>query len=228
MLKTCTQLESPVQQQLQESIMSTNGLTAKWGDVWEQHTWSIVRADRDIAHVMLPLHNFDIEPTSDDGAFKLVRTFQAPEPDCFDSVVFNTLGTEMPTEGDLAALDYKDATTRMKTPLALYSRGNDGDYYTLACKLGGYLNVNPHLLRLEATIRIPCHAYGATPRAGRLQDHAPMNFNVAVQIYVFPDLVQPALGDDQAKKQSLLVVRTPLWPSCPLNGDGTAIGFGRK
>jgi hypothetical protein len=199
---------------------------SNWGTIWDEHTWTMVRSDLDIAHVMLPLHHFCMKGTGTSGAFNLTRAYQTPDPDCFSGVVFSTAGSTMPGRTELAALEYDDPANAMSVPLDLYTADLDKKYYMLACKLGAYLAGRPDLLRLEAQVRIPCHGYGAKIRDGRLQGHAPMTVNTPLQVYVFPDLVKPAADGEDF--QSLLVVRTPLSPACPFNGDGTAIGFGRK
>jgi hypothetical protein len=206
------------------SIAPTN----TWGNIWDIHTWTVVRADLDIAHVMLPLHHFSMKSAGTNGGFNLARSYQTPEPDCFKDVVFNTAGEKMPGETELKAIEplYDDPTNVLPRPLPLFNSDNEKKYYVLACKLGAYLATRPELLRLEAQVKIPCHGFGSKIRDGRLQGHAPMIVNTPLQVYVFPDVVQPALGSDLL--QSLLVVRTPLSPACPFNGDGTAIGFGRK
>src|SRR5438045_2448568 len=70
--------------------------------------WTIVRADLDIAHVMLPLSNFKLETMSAGGkdpAFQVVHNNQAPVPDCFAKSVLVQRGQDAPSFFEITGLD---------------------------------------------------------------------------------------------------------------------------
>ena len=66
---------------------------------WNRN-WTIVRADLDIAHVMLPLSNFKLETMSTQGkdpAYQVVQSNQAPVPNFFVNSVLVHRGQDTPS-----------------------------------------------------------------------------------------------------------------------------------
>lgn len=174
--------------------------------------WTIVRADLDIAHVMLPLSNFrlhDVNTTGANISYQLVHNHQAPVPDCFSGAVLMQTGRDEPSFFEITGLEQ----------LPTYDQDTAAQYVNISETMGTYLAENTNVQRLEGVIRIPCHAHGAQIPKGASPGHSPVTIKTTVQFYQFPNAVDGGL--------SLLVVRTPLSPACPVNGDGTAVGVGK-
>ncbi len=185
-------------------------MTVETADPWTRK-WSIVSADLDIAHVMLPLSSFRLVNVSAPGAapvYKVAYDGEAPSPDCFAQARLVPAGAE-PVEFS--------RITQIRT-LPLYTPERAGQYSKVGELIASYVEQNRQAQRLEGAIRIPCHAHGSPIREGRAV-HSPLIFETIVHLYQFAAAVEGGL--------TLLVVRTPLSPVCPFNGDGTAIGYGR-
>lgn len=185
-------------------------MTSAKDNPWDR-TWTIVRSDLDIAHVMLPLNNFKLQGiTAGKPGYQLVHSNQPPVPNCFDCALLTQIGADEPTFFEITGLEQ----------LPPYSQEMIGEYVKVSESMAFYLTQNPSVKRLEGVIRIPCHAHGATVRDDSLPGHSPMTVKTPVQFYQFPNAIAGGF--------SLLVVRAPLSPVCPTNGDGTAIGMGKE
>jgi hypothetical protein len=174
--------------------------------------WTIVSADLDLAHVMLPLSSFKLENVSPAGkspAFRVLHD-QAPALDCFAGAVLTPAGDQLPTFFEI---------TR-KEQLPLYTLNTVDEYVEVLESMGSYMLKNPAVQRLEGVIKIPCHAHSRGTKFPRgTQPHSPTTVDSPVHLYQFSGVVEGGLP--------LLVMRAPLSPYCPMNGDGTALGTGR-
>jgi hypothetical protein len=173
--------------------------------------WQIVRADLDLAHVFLPLSQFSFQPmTSKDGVkgYTITHSYQAPQPDCFSRSFLAPVGTSPPPAFEKIA----DRKT-----LPVYDSDSATTYANVSELIVAHMEQNREVKRLEGIIRIPCHAHGATLEDETPPDHSPMWINTLIQVYQFTDVVDG--------KRPLLVVRAPLSPVCPTNGNGTATGY---
>jgi hypothetical protein len=174
--------------------------------------WQIVRADLDLAHVFLPLNQFVFQPMTDEHGVKgytITHTYQAPRPDCFTGSFLAPVGTLPPPAFEKIA----DRKT-----LPLYDSDSATAYKDVSKMIAAHLQQNREVKRLEGKIRVPCHAHGATLADEKTPpDHPPMWINTLIELYQFTDVVDG--------KRPLLVVRAPLSPICPTNGNGTATGY---
>jgi hypothetical protein len=171
-------------------------------------TWTIVHADLDIAHVMTPLRDFRLENTNAAGnpaSYRIVQN-QATNPvDCFTSAILRPAGVETPSFSDI---------TRMGQ-LPLYGRDTASQYVDVSELMGTYLTTNTTVQRLEGQVRIP----PATASSSRgVAPHAIIP--TTLHLYLFNNAIVGGLP--------LLVIRAPLTPLSPMNGDGTAMGTGRS
>jgi hypothetical protein len=180
-------------------------------DPWQTgRPWQIVRADLDLAHVFLPLSSFTFEAvTREDGVkgYTIAHTFQAPNPDCFASSFLVPVGTGEPVFENVA---------QIKT-LPLYDNDSANAYADVSAKIATHMDQNRDVKRLEGVIRVPCHAHGAELADGVVEDHSPLWIKTLIHVYQFGNVVDG--------KRPLLVLRAPLSPVCPTNGDGTALGW---
>jgi len=174
--------------------------------------WTIVSADLDLAHVMLPLTSFRLENVSAAGktpAFRVLHD-QAPALDCFAGSLLVPAGDQQPSFFEI---------TR-KEELPLYTLDTVGEYVDVLESMGTYMMKNPAVQRLEGVMKIPCHAHSRSTKFPRgTQPHSPSTIDTPVHLYQFGGVVTGGLP--------LLVMRAPLSPQCPMNGDGTALGTGR-
>ena len=177
--------------------------------VWTDRSWQIVRADLDLAHVFLPLSNFSFKATSRNGmdGYTIVHNGQSPVPDCFCDSFLTLIGSHKPTF---------EAITK-KSTLPLFTKDSAAEYAEVSDAMAQYTEKNREIQRLEGVVRIPCHAHGASLHKDAATDHSPMWIKTLLHVYQFGNVVK---GD-----RPLLVLRAPLSPVCPLNGDGGAIGY---
>jgi hypothetical protein len=180
-------------------------------DPWQTgRPWQIVRADLPLAHVFLPLSSFTFEPaTTPDGisGYTIAHTNQAPLPDCFAGIFLRPLGSSQP----------KFETITNKTSLPLYDKTSATEYADVSELMDTYMEKDPEVRRLEGVIRVPCHAHGAVLGSDFVAGHPPMWTKTILHVYQFSNVVN---GD-----HPLLLLRAPLSPLCPTNGNGTAIGY---
>jgi hypothetical protein len=171
--------------------------------------WQIVRADLELAHVFMPMSSFKFEPVpgSDGKAFTIEHTNQAPHPDCFGNTVLRAVGSSHATFEKIAA----------RKTLPLYGRDTASVYTDISVKVAKYMDQDPEVQRLEGIIRVPCHAHGAQLPKDAAAGHAPFWVKTLIHVYQFSKVVN---GD-----RPLLLIRAPLSPFCPMNGDGTAAGI---
>jgi hypothetical protein len=183
--------------------------TAKEDVAWSGRSWQIVRADLDLAHVFLSLSSFTFEPTTKNGVsgYTISHTGQAPAPDCFSEVFLVPLGSHKPT--------FREITD--KDDLPLFSKDTATEYSDVSDKVASYMDQNREVQRLEGVVKIPCHAHGAQLPATVMADHPPMWIKTLLHVYQFGNVVK---GD-----RPLILFRAPLSPVCPVNGDGSAIGY---
>ncbi len=176
--------------------------------------WTIVSADLDLAHVMLPLSSFQLKnenPTGESPAFRVLHNYQTPALDPFAGVLLVPAGDQKPSFFEITS----------KEQLPLYTLDTVGEYVDVLESMGTYMMKNPSVQRLEGVIKIPCHAHshGAKfPRGTR--PHSPSAIDTPVHLYQFDGVVEGG--------RHLLVMRAPLSPHCPKNGDGTAIAIGKN
>jgi len=179
------------------------------------HNWTIVSADLVLAHVMLPLTSFRLEEDADaspDGTKPVFRVFhndRDPALNCFAETRLRLAGGDR--QPDFHAITGKEQ-------LPLYTLATVGAYIDVLELMGPYLTKNQkEIQRLQGTIKIPCHAHGGKCAPGETGWHSPSAIDVDVHFYHFGDVVEGG--------RSLLVVRAPLSKKCPMNGDGTVIGY---
>jgi hypothetical protein len=186
------------------TIMATN--TA---NPWQtDRGWQIVRADLDLAHVFLPLGRFNFALGKNaDGHPGYTVTHASVLPDCFEKTFLVEAGSSQPTFKQIAN---RDTLPKFETRYA-------DDYKTVSEMMEKHMQKDRDVKRLEGTIKVPCHAHGAALKTEALAGHAPMWIKTLIHVYQFNDVVN---GDGP-----LLVIRAPLSPTCPLNGDGTAVGL---
>jgi hypothetical protein len=190
---------------MRNNIMMT-AATNSW-----TRTWTIFSADLDLAHVMLPLSSFTLENVSaagQDPVFRVLHNYQAPALDCFADSLLVPTGDQQPSFFDIT----------QKEELPLYAVDTVGEYIDVLESMGTYMTKNTTVQRLEGVIKMPCHAHSAKFPEGT-QPHSPSTLDTPVHLYQFGGVVKGG--------RPLLVVRTPLSPLCPRNGDGTAIGIGK-
>jgi hypothetical protein len=186
---------------------------------WTGPTWTVMRADEDIAHVMLPLGSFKLQGTTKTG-YAVNYGRQAPTPDCFcKTTLVETAGDEL-SLSDVPGLS--DLAGMIKGQLPPYDSDSANLYTKVSELISSYGAQNGDLNRLEAIIRIPCHAHGTRTEnySPSIPNHLPFTVKTAVQLYQIPN----ALSTDGSP---LLVIHTPLSPTCPVNGNGSAIGVGK-
>lgn len=181
---------------------------------WTTRNWTIVSADLDLAHVMLPLSSFKLEnvsPADESPRFRVLHNYQAPDLDPFEGSMLVPAGDQPPSFFDITG----------KEALPLYSLNTVGDYVEVLESMGTYMTKNPSIQRLEGVIKIPCHAHShgvKFPRGTRR--HSPSTISTPVHLYQFAGVVEGGLP--------LLVIRAPLSPQCPANGDGSVVGYGKN
>jgi hypothetical protein len=179
-------------------------------DPWTRN-WTMVSADLDLAHVMLPLSSFTLvkeNPAGDSPAYRVMHNYQAPDLDCFAA-------SRLVPAGDQQASFF---SITGKEELPLYAHDTVGAYIEVLQSMSTYMTQYPTVQRLEGIIKMPCHAHSAQFPQGT-QPHSPSTFDTPVHLYRFDGVVTGGL--------TLLVVRTPLSPLCPRNGDGTAMGVNK-
>jgi hypothetical protein len=191
---------------------------------WTDPTWTVVRADLDIAHVMLPLCSFKLQTApkavGEYASYVIAYKHQAPAPDSFGGVTLVETG-----EDELQLSDIPGITDLPGVPKGGKLPPYDTDsatLYTQASELmSNYLTQHSELQRLEAIMQIPCHAHGSRTEKydPPIPNHLPFTIKTTVQLYQISDAVTDG--------SPLLVIRTPLSPTCPVNGNGTAIGVGK-
>jgi hypothetical protein len=192
---------------MRNNIMSPSAINA-----WTRN-WTIVSADLDLAHVMLPLSSFRLENVSPAGKNPRFRVLhdQAPALDCFANTVLVPAGDQEASFFDI---------TR-KEELPTYTLDTVGEYVDVLESMGAYMMRNPSVQRLEGVIKIPCHAHSRSAKFPRgTQPHSPSTIDTPVHLFQFDGVVEGGLP--------LLVMRAPLSPHCPKNGDGTVIGTGKN
>jgi hypothetical protein len=184
-------------------------------DSWTRN-WTIVSADLDLAHVMLPLSSFRLANQSPAGTppeYRVLHNNQPPALDCFAESSLVPVGDRQATFFEITG----------KEELPLYTLDSVGEYVDVLESMGAYMQKNPGVQRLEGVIQIPCHAHGAKfPQGakyppGAIPGHSPLTVKTTVHLYQFDNVVEGG--------RHLLVVRAPLSPLCPMNGDGTALGY---
>jgi hypothetical protein len=193
---------------MRNNIMMTAAINS-W--TWN---WTIVSADLDLAHVMLPLSSFRLKnenPTGESPAFRVLHNYQTPVLDPFAGVLLVPAGDQNPNFFEITG----------KEELPPYTLASVGEYVDVLESMGTYMMKNPSVQRLEGVIRIPCHAHSRGAKFPRgMQPHSPSAIDTPVHLYRFDDVVEGEMP--------LLVMRAPLSPHCPKNGDGTVIGVGKN
>jgi hypothetical protein len=178
------------------------------------YNWTIVSADLDLAHVMLPLSSFrlqNVSPAGKSPAFKVLHNHQAPALDPFVGSVLVPAGDQQPNFFEITG----------KEQLPPYTLDTVGEYVDVLESMGTYMMKNPSVQRLEGVIKIPCHAHSRGVKFPRgTQPHSPSAIETPVHLYQFDGVVEIDLP--------LLVMRAPLSPHCPKNGDGTVIAVGKN
>jgi hypothetical protein len=186
-------------------------MTSATADPWTRN-WTIVSADLDVAHVMLPLSNFRLDNLSNGGnapVYRVTHNAGPPAPDYFSGALLRPSGANAPSFFDITKMGQ----------LPLYTQETASQYADVSDLMGTYLAQNTAVRRLEGQIRIPCHPAGGQPPPDTLPGHSPQTITTLVHLYQFDNAVTGG--------RPLLVVHTPLSPTCPTNGDGTAIGMGK-
>jgi hypothetical protein len=150
-----------------------------------------------------------VSPAGSSPAFRVLHNDRAPALDCFADSVLVPAGDQQASFFDITS----------KEELPLYAQDTVSEYVDVLESMSTYMMKNPSVLRLEGVIKMPCHAYSAKFPPGT-QPHSPSTIDTAVHLYQFGPVVKGGLH--------LLVMRTPLSPFCPTNGDGTAIGVGKE
>lgn len=184
----------------------------RWRLDWSRLKWSIVRSDIEIAAAMLPLKNFTLQKSngaSPQNTYRLAHPTAEVVSGYFKDTFFREAGHEVPRLGDI---------THNGASLPRHSPDTDALYVEVSELMSNYLLQKPDTRRLEGVMKIPCHPYGSSGHADSVPGHTPMTINTPIQFFQFPDAIEGGL--------SLLFARAPLSPFCPMNGDGTAIGFG--
>lgn len=180
-------------------------------DSWERD-WSIISADADIAHLMTQMTDFRFRKVQSAGngpEYEVVYNGPPPSPDHFSGIRF------VPVEG--REVHFRDIP-RSET-LPAYKQGNGYPYGKVADGIVEFIGSTPNIQRLEGVLRVDCHD-PKWPLASGVKPHAVSSFDADVHFYQFDGAFEDGLP--------LLLVRFPLSPRCPRNGDGTAVGFGRK
>jgi hypothetical protein len=179
-------------------------------DPWQtDRPWQIVRSDVSLAHVFMPLSSFNIVPAGTGNGYTIAHTYQSPQPDCFAGVVLRPTGSSQPTFEQVA---------KCKT-LPAYDNGSAAVYADMTANVAKFMEQDYEVKRLEAVVRVPCHAHGATLQAGAVANHPPFWVKTLIHVYQFSNVIN---GDGP-----LLLFRAPLSPLCPTNSDGTAIGIAK-
>jgi hypothetical protein len=189
-----------------------NNIMTTATDSWTRN-WTIVSADVDLAHVMLPLSSFRLENVSPAGqspVYRVVHNDQPPAPDCFAESYLVPVGNHRPT--------FLEITQRQDLPF--YATDTEDQYVEVADLMAKYMTQNTGVQRLEGVIKVPCQAGGAPVSQGAMPSHSHLAVETKVHLYRFDNVVKGDLP--------LLVVRAPLSPDGPTNGDGTAVGYGRN
>jgi hypothetical protein len=187
-----------------------NNIMITAADSWTRD-WTIVSADLDLAHVMLPLSSFRLENVSAAGkgpVYRVLHNNKAPALDCFAGSYLVPAGSRPATFFEITG----------KEELPLYTLDTVGDYIDVLDSMGTFMQKNPGVQRLEGVIKIPCHTHGAKRAPGEPGRHSPSSVDASVHLYQFGGVVDGGLP--------LLVLRAPLSARCPMNGDGTVIGYG--
>jgi hypothetical protein len=185
--------------------MRTNIMTSTTDNVtWTGRTWQIVRSDLDLAHVFPSQNTISFEPATRHGAegYKIAHSGESKTVDLSDTFLVS-VGTHRPAFH----------TITKKKELPLFSKDSESEYADVADVLASYTERNREMQRLEGVIKIHCHDHASK----HVTDHAPMSIKTLVHVYQFGNVVK---GD-----RPLLVVRAPLSPVCPSNGDGTVLGY---
>jgi hypothetical protein len=193
---------------MRNDIMMTAAINS-----WTRN-WTIVSSDLDLAHVLLPLSSFTLEnvsPAGQNPQFRVLHNYQAPALDCFANALLVPAGDQQPSFFEIAG----------KEELPPYTLDTVGEYVDVLESMGTYMMRNPSVQRLEGVMKIPCHAHSRGAKFPRgTQSHSPSTIDTPVHLYQFGGVVKGGLP--------LLVMRAPLSPHCPKNGDGTAIGVGKN
>ncbi len=180
-------------------------------DSWERD-WSIISADADIEHLMIQMTDFrfrNLSPTGSHPEYEVVYNGAPPSPDHFSGIRF------LPVAGR----DVSFRAIPRTRPLPAYKPGNGYPYGKVADGIIEFMGTTPDIRRLEGVLRVDCHDARVALGAG-VKPHSVRTFDADVHFYQFDGAFEDGLP--------LLLVRFPLSPRCPRNGDGTAIGFGRK
>src|SRR5258707_168298 len=112
--------------------------------------WTVVSADLDLAHVMLPLSSFRLEYVSQAGnnaGFRVMHN-HAPALDCFADSLLIPAGDQQPSFFEI---------TR-KEELPLYTLDTVSEYVDVLESMGTFMTKNPSVQRLEGVMKMPCHA----------------------------------------------------------------------
>jgi len=191
--------------------MRNNIMTPAAINSWSRN-WTIVSADLDLAHLMLPLSSFKLENVSPAGKNPQFRVLhdQPPALDCFADSLLVPAGNQQP--------NFYDITKKEQLPL--YGLDTVGEYVDVLDAMGSYMMKNKEVQRLQGVIKMPCHAHSAKYSPGAPGHHAPSTVDLEVHLYQFAGVLEGGLP--------LLVIRAPLSYRCAMNGDGTAIGTGRN
>src|SRR5882724_9155862 len=103
-------------------------------DPWTRN-WTIVSADPNVAHVMLPLSSFTLKNVSLAGTspvYQIVHNDEVPDPDCFAGSFLVPVGNHRPT--------FAEITQRADLPL--YTPDTVDQYIEVADLMGTYLMRN--------------------------------------------------------------------------------------
>ena len=88
---------------------------------------------------------------------------------------------------------------------------------TVAERIGSYMQANQQVQRLQGKITLSCHETPAQLANSRAPQHDPLPIETPIHVYLFARAVQGG--------KPLLVIHTPLSPTCPLNGNGTVLAY---
>jgi hypothetical protein len=177
---------------------------------WTDHDWRIVRADLDLSHVFLPNNRIRFEAGEENGlpGFRLLQLDAGPTAGSFGKPFLVSVQGHQPRFNTVA--DQEEL-------LPPFELANATELKTVAERIGKYMLVNPQVQRLQGKITISCHDTPAQLANSRAPKHDPLPIETPIHVYLFAKAVKGG--------KPLLVIHTPLSPTCPLNGNGTVLAY---
>ena len=174
-------------------------------DLWtERSTWRIVGADLDMQHVFIPASSITF--TAIDGGFKVAPVGSTSTGDCFRDTFLRRVGSRHPSLTDIQGIN----------TLADFESLESERSSEVLEALATHVDNKEDVLHLEGTITILCHQTDDQLRAPPTRPaHAPLRVETKICVYQI---------NDAGTKGPFLLIRAPLSPTCPRNGDGTAGG----